>query len=390
MLSEAAAYRQSLRAVLFAAVALGVAGCRGMEGPRPPALPSLLSVRPAPAPAMSDVPPPPAVPPPGTGLCSPAKDLPDLAAPRLDRKPAGPSQSNLKAWVETLSDPSLRGRAGGSVETKRVAALLAREFAVAGGIPPFPEGNHCQPFSLGGISDQNVVAHFSIKPPDPNPSPGKNPTPVANPSPDVRPVVIVGAHYDSQGIDGEGAVYPGADDNASGVAALMEIARLAGLGKVTTQHDLVLIAFGAEERGALGAEAFVAKPTIALGRAALMINLDMVGRQLLDGLAVRVLLGSPSDALGYVVSDRGRTRSEALVGEAEDHTDVNLIGIPESVLLKLGFLSDSVPFSTHVPTLFLSTSIHHDYHQPSDTAEKVDAGQIERAVRVVLAVIEKT
>jgi acetylornithine deacetylase/succinyl-diaminopimelate desuccinylase-like protein len=253
-------------------------------------------------------------------------------------------------------------------------------------MPPFPEGEHCQAFSRSGISDQNVVAHFFAKSPALPPAPDDK----ANPGADVRPALVVGAHYDAQGVDGEGAVYPGADDNASGVAALMEIARLAGMGQLTARHDLVLIAFGAEEEGALGAQAFVARPTLALERVTLMINLDMVGRQLLDGLPVRLLLGSPSNALGYVVSDRGRTRSEALVGQAEDHADVRLIGIPESVLLKLGFLSDSVVFSAHVPTLFLSTSIHHDYHQPTDTEEKVEPGQIERAVRVVLSVIDKS
>jgi hypothetical protein len=74
---------------------------------------------------------------------------------------------------------------------------------------------------------------------------------------------------------------------------------------------------------------------------------------------------------------------------AAQREDRPLIGIPEVVLTRLGFGSDSVPFSPHVPTIFLSTGDHRDYHQPTDTQEKIDYEQILRAVRLTLAIVEE-
>ena len=65
------------------------------------------------------------------------------------------------------------------------------------------------------------------------------------------------------------------------------------------------------------------------------------------------------------------------------------MGVPEQVVTATGSSSDSVIFSEHVPTLFLSTSMHRDYHRPTDTAEKIDYGQLERVVRLVLGVIRE-
>ena len=94
------------------------------------------------------------------------------------------------------------------------------------------------------------------------------------------------------------------------------------------------------------------------------------------------------DAFGYVVGGRDREASEDAIERAGLATGVGLFGISESLLVAGGFHSDSVPFSPHVPTLFLSTSIHDDYHQPGDVVSKVDFGQVERAVRLVMALVE--
>jgi hypothetical protein len=274
--------------------------------------------------------------------------------------------------VELLSGPALaKGRAAGSEDTERVADLLARELMLLGLDPP-GDGEMCRRFQIRGGADQNVVAHFA-----------------GGAGGARRPVVIVGAHYDSQGVDKEGRIYPGADDNASGVAALLEIARLIKQDPQRTASDLVLIAFGAEERGALGARAFVAEPTVPLEQVALMINLDMVGRPLLEGISARRLLGKVDNTIGFLVSERESEAIDARVRSAARGSGARVIGIPESVMDLTGFLSDSVIFSDHTPTLFFSTSIHQDYHRPTDTPEKIHYEQVERAVRLVLGVIQE-
>lgn len=342
---------------LLAAAVTALAACAA-SAPRAPAPDRAASLA-----IAGDAPAQTAPPQPPREACALASGLPPLPVPDLERSSPGvappksaESQKNLRAWIDTLADPALRGRSAGSPENKRVAALLAGAFASFGLRPPRPHGDHCLPFELGGVRDQNVVAHL-----------GRG----------GGPALIVGAHYDSQGVDAQGRVYPGADDNASGVAALLEIARIVSEGKGLQGKDLVFVAFGAEERGILGARAFVADPTVPLAQVRLMVNLDMVGRPLLTG-----------DAIGYIAGGRDKERTLELLEMSAARADRPTVGIPEAVMTTLGFASDSVPFGPHTSTLFLSTSIHADYHKPTDTPEKIDLDQIALTVRMVVSILE--
>ncbi|MDC0744476.1 M28 family metallopeptidase [Polyangium mundeleinium] len=319
-----------------------------------------------PAPPAASTPPAPA-PPPIQPACAVAADFPPLLPPRLDLRAPEPSRGNLRAWVDLLADPALHGRAAGSADNRRVADLLARAFLSFGFSPP--EGHDpCVPFERDGVRDQNVIAHLRGKtPPD-------------------GPVVLVGAHYDAQG-ERDGEVYPGADDNASGVAALLEIARVHALRG--SDLDLVVVAFGAEERGVLGAEAFVEAPTVPLARLALMVNLDMVGRPLLDGSPLRLVVPRAAEALGFVVGARDGEKTRALLDRAAAREDRPLFGIPEAAFRRLGYASDSVPFGPHTPTIFLSDAALADYHQPTDTPDQIDLDQIGRAARLALTLVDE-
>lgn len=301
-----------------------------------------------------------------SGQCEIAKDVQQLPAPISGSSP-DVSHDNLKATVNVLADPGLRGREAGSVDNRRVARWIADRFA-SYGLPPAPGNNHCVPFTRDGLNDQNVVAYLH-----------RQPIPEA-------PVVLVGAHYDAQGMR-DTDVFPGADDNASGVAALLEIARISK--NQPTGPDLVFVAFGAEERGLLGARAYVENPSVPLSRVVLMINLDMVGRPMLDGSAMRLLIPRANETLGYVLGPRDKPQTEEILQRAAEREDRPIIGIPEVVLTRLGFASDSVPFSPHVPTIFLSTGDHRDYHRPTDTPEKIDFEQMRRTVRLTLALVEE-
>ncbi|MBI5479222.1 MAG: M20/M25/M40 family metallo-hydrolase, partial [Deltaproteobacteria bacterium] len=228
----------------------------------------------------------------------------------------------------------------------------------------------CQRFAHGLGPDRNVVARLA-------PPPGA-----------TGPTILVGAHYDALGMRG-GRLHPGADDNASGVAALLEVARLLPRLPRRPTGEAILVFFGAEETHARGSRHFVAHPPVPLERVALMVNVDQVGRQLLDGQRLAWLFGRPRDAFGYTVSLHGRPAVEARMRRASNLTRTVVVGIPEGLIALAGFNADNLSFVGRVPALMLSTSIHGDYHRPTDTPDRIDLAQVERAVRLLLALLDE-
>ncbi|AKT42014.1 M20/M25/M40 family metallo-hydrolase [Chondromyces crocatus] len=359
----------SLPLALPLLTALLAAACGGGSAPLPEH-PGHSTVRERPPVASSSPDPSPSLQP-TTVRCGEHVGHLALTPPTITRDAPGPSFENVRAWITHLTQPSLKGRAAGTPESGRVAHLLADALVSLQLVAAAGDGDACQSFPLTGgrdrkgHRDQNVVVS----------------TPVDDAA--ATRTVIVGAHYDALGVDAAGVIHPGADDNASGVAALLEIARLARPAGVR----LVFVAFGAEELGTVGSRHFVANPPVPLEQVELMINLDMVGRPFLDGQSLRWLIGAPANAMGYVVSARGQARVTALIEGAARETKTSLFGLPEAILRGSGFTSDSVPFSDSVPTLFLSTSMHDDYHLPSDTADKIDVHQVTRAIALVVAIL---
>jgi hypothetical protein len=282
-------------------------------------------------------------------ICEPATDLTPVTLP--DAEPADePSTANLSAWVHTLAGPELRGREAGTSDSLRAARAIAERFAALGLAPP-DAGGYCRPFDGDGFRDQNVVAH--VPPRDP-----------------ACGSVMLGAHYDGLGVDGKGRVHPGADDNASGVALLLETARLLTREGRSSKVGLWFVAFGGEEKDLSGSQAYAAKPARPLSELSLMINVDMVGRR--PG-------GHPG--IGYEPSGRDRAGTDRLVKRAAGHAGVGVIP------MRLGDRSDSASFAPHVPTVFFSTAVSSDYHRPTDTPERVDYAQVRRAVELVLELI---
>ena len=193
--------------------------------------------------------------------------------------------------------------------------------------------------------------------------------------------VVVGAHFDHLGYGGETSlapdrheVHPGADDNASGVAALLEIARAAVAGG-PARRTLVFVAFSGEELGLLGSAHFVRSPppSCPVDDMQLMLNLDMVGRPREGKLYV---LGSDT-AVG------GRERVRRLAEE------------PPRIPLQLSFGGDGYGPSDHtsfygrgVPVVFLFTGAHADYHRPSDTPDKIDSRGLAEVARLAYRVAD--
>jgi hypothetical protein len=280
--------------------------------------------------------------------CKPAAAIQPIELPALSDR----SSDNLRAWVAALAGPELRGREAGTNDALRAARGIAEQFARLGAHAP-GEGGYCVEFSADGLRDQNVIAHLP-------------------PTTDGCRWIVLGAHYDALGVDQAGRVRPGADDNASGIAVMLEVARLVATSARRPRVGLVLAAFGAEEKDMLGSQAYVAHPSVPLDSVALMINVDMAGRR----------PGGRYPSIGWEASGPERRATAGLVRQASKRAQVGAIP------MRLGDRGDSASFAPHVPTLFFSTAVHPDYHQPTDTPERVDYGQVERALRIVLEVVD--
>ncbi|TMA93013.1 MAG: M20/M25/M40 family metallo-hydrolase [Deltaproteobacteria bacterium] len=188
--------------------------------------------------------------------------------------------------------------------------------------------------------------------------------------------VLVGAHYDHLGMGGRFSlapdrheVHPGADDNASGVAAILETARELAARSSELRRDVIVVAFAGEETGLLGSTHFTR--SMAAQGVAGMLNLDMVGRMRGNRLSV---LGSES-ALEWA----------AIAGAACDEARV------ECALGGDGYgPSDQTPFyGAGVPVLHFFTGAHSDYHKPSDVPGSINAAGAARVARIVARVAQE-
>src|SRR5689334_1773064 len=170
--------------------------------------------------------------------------------------------------------------------------------------------------------------------------------------------VIIGAHYDHLGRGGEGSLAPkpgeihhGADDNASGTAGLIELARLFSAQRPKLKRTLIFIAFSGEEEGLLGSNYYVNHPLAPLTTTVGMINMDMIGR-MKDRKLIIGGVGTAKEWRGLIEPEKSfvLTLNEDGIGPS-DHS---------SFYLK------------QVPVLFFWTGTHNDYHKPSDTADKIN------------------
>ncbi|MCP3103678.1 M20/M25/M40 family metallo-hydrolase [Myxococcus sp. K15C18031901] len=188
--------------------------------------------------------------------------------------------------------------------------------------------------------------------------------------------VVIGAHYDHLGLGGRSSLAPdrhephgGADDNASGVAAMLEIARELKERRAELKHDVLFVAFSGEETGLLGSTHFTRQRGDAgMKQIAAMLNLDMVGRLRAGGLTV---LGAESaNEWGPLVAaacEKGRVTCTAS-GDGYGP-------------------SDHSPFyAAGVPVLHFFTGTHSDYHKPSDTVEGLNAVGTAQVAHIVSAV----
>jgi Zn-dependent M28 family amino/carboxypeptidase len=283
-----------------------------------------------------------------------------MATPLPAASAAAPSTVDsavLLGDLRTLASPEFGGRRTGTDGSRKAQAFLQSRFEALG-LKPFGAG-YAQPFAF---------THHSIKGIFTPGRPYKTEFPSAVNYIGYLPgsalperVIVVSAHYDHLGLK-DGKLYPGADDNASGVAAMLAIA--AWFKAHPPRHTIVFAAFDGEELGMQGARAFVVAPPFPKGQLALNLNLDMVSRN--DNNEIFVAGTSYTPSLTPLVAQAaarhtvkvklGHDRPQLVAGTVEDWTDSSDHG---------AFHDAGVPF------LYFGVEDHADYHQPGDTFEHI-------------------
>jgi len=191
--------------------------------------------------------------------------------------------------------------------------------------------------------------------------------------------IIVGAHYDHLGYGDSnslapsqiGQVHPGADDNASGTAGVMELARLFAPMKGQLDRGILFASFSGEELGLLGSAEWVRQPTLPLDKCAAMLNMDMIGR-IKDN---KVYIGGVGTGSTFKV----------VLEQAQKQSNSNF---------KIEYSAGGYSASDHtsfvakkIPVLFFFSGLHSDYHKPSDTWDKINAPSAAQMLDLVADVI---
>ena len=191
--------------------------------------------------------------------------------------------------------------------------------------------------------------------------------------------VVIGAHYDHIGtgktvLDGEGKVqiYPGADDNASGVAALLEVAREISLQHFMFRRSVIIAFFGGNELGTAGSWYFLNRSFPQVENIVAMINLDMVGRSGRENRMEVFVAGANRELVGMTRQLSGRALSLAPV-----YTPIDYVASDHRNFYEKG-----------IPSVLFTTGMHRDYHTVRDTPDKLGYPQMGRLVEYVYAMAQ--
>ena len=224
--------------------------------------------------------------------------------------------------------------------------------------------------------------------------------------------IVIGAHYDHLGRGGagslaqsEGEIHHGADDNASGTAGLLELARMFSTQSPKPRRTIVFIAFSGEEEGLIGSNYYVNHPVVPLPNTVAMINLDMVGRLNENKLVIggvgtaqdwRAMIDAGNIAQSTTIALNSRTGS----GSSKERPMVigangrPVVMTDPAKRFSLTLNEDGFGPSDHssfygkqIPVLFFWTGTHADYHKPSDTAEKINYDGLARITSFVANIV---
>lgn len=293
------------------------------------------------------------------------------------------TQQNLRQHIEYLASDKLEGRRTGEAGATSASGYIANQFArlrlKPGAHAANGKATYLQPFPGKAAAPDKSVTGYNII----GILEGKDRI-LRNEA------IVIGAHYDHLGRGGEGSLAPnskdvhhGADDNASGTAAIIELARQFAKAK-NNKRTIIFIAFSGEEEGLFGSKYYVNNPVFLIENTVAMINLDMVGRLKDDKLTI--------GGIGTA------TQWKSLV-EDMNKIDIRGVSVPAMPMpikkFELGLSEDGFGPSDHasfylkrVPVLFFFSGTHLDYHKPSDTADKINYEGEAKIINYVAAIVK--
>jgi hypothetical protein len=276
--------------------------------------------------------------------------------------------STIQSHIKVLASDSLEGRGTGTAGEKLALSYIQTRWKQMG-LKPKGDGNlYTQKFPFkGGVHGTgtegltyNLVGYVDNN---------------------AATTVVIGAHYDHLGLGNQGSsldanpqskIHNGADDNASGVAGVIELARYFQTNKIKEATNFLFICFSGEELGLYGSKYFTENPTIDLSKVTYMINLDMIGR--LDPTTKSVAVSGTGTSpvwetlLKSLSSEKLQIKTDSAGVGPSDHT---------SFYLK------------NIPVLHFFTGSHSDYHKPSDDVEKINFEGEKEILQLIVRLIEK-
>ena len=263
-------------------------------------------------------------------------------------------QERLTRHVYVLASDSLRGRNAGSADAAKAASYIVKQFEEIGVEPYFKEGFY-QPFEKYGTNTyKNIVGII----------PGNDPVLKDE-------YIIIGAHYDHLGVKND-QIYNGADDNASGTATIIEMARILKGRQSQLKRSIIVVAFDAEEKGLWGSNYL--SEQLDLSKIKLMMSIDMVG-WLHQGKTLR-LHGAATIKDGKKLLENEARKMQM---------DVHVTDFETSVF----GATDTQGFAKkNVPTLYVTTGLKSPYHKPEDDAELIDYQGMDRITNYLADVTE--
>ena len=274
---------------------------------------------------------------------------------------------NLQKHIYFLADDKMKGRGTGSKQNLKASKYIAKEFKKIGLEPLGTEGfyqNFTAKVKRIVVKDsirsaRNVIGFLDNK---------------------AEKTVVIGAHYDHIGEGKQGSslaensygiIHNGADDNASGIAGLLELARIYATNNTVESVNFLFIAFGAEELGLVGSRYFVNNPTMNLNSIHWMLNMDMIGRfNPENGVSI----------IGYGTSPEFEIIHEKL--------NKNLFIKHYTGYEGRGGSDQTSFYEKDIPVLFFHTGGHPDYHRPTDDADKIDYSSLKQILELEMAFID--
>ncbi len=267
-------------------------------------------------------------------------------------------RSKLLSDIKTISSEKFEGRKTGTTGNKLAADFISKRFSEIGLSSYLDSFKH--PFIFKNRADEakkgtNLIGYIK----------GNS-----------DKVIVISGHYDHLGSNGS-QIYFGADDNASGVSAMLAFAEY--FRKHTPQHTLLFIAFDAEESGLRGAASFVKSPTVNKEQIVLNINMDMIAH---------------NDKGELYASGTYKNQALKIIIQGEDkNTGIKILfghDLPDSGKEDWTMQSDQGPFAKeNIPFIYFGVEDHKDYHKPTDTFENINKDFYYGATTAILKSIIK-